>query len=83
MGQQGSDVVLSPLAQAILNIAVECKATNTEPSLAALRQCRANTPDGAIPVVAWKPRGVGHDQMVVMLDLTDFAGLLRRAAEVA
>lgn len=78
MGSPGADLMLSPKAQSVLGVTFECKKTTAEPTLAALKQAKANAYPGTIGVVAWQPRGVGGANGVVTLDLQDFLELIAK-----
>ncbi len=72
MGASGVDVQMSPLARKALPVSIEAKKTKKTPSLAELRQARANTYGGTIGAVVWSPHGTGPDKAVIMFDFTEF-----------
>jgi len=72
MGASGVDIKLSPAARDVFPISVEAKKTKKTPSLAELRQARANRYEGTIGAVVWSPHGTGPDQSVIMMDFNEF-----------
>lgn len=75
MGVSGTDLALSPAAVRKFPVAVEAKATTVTPGTPALTQAKANAGD-LIPVVIWKPRGVGPDKSRVIMELEDWLKLI-------
>ncbi len=62
MGAGGEDLVMSPAARRVFPVSIECKATVGMPGPAAFKQAKANAPEGMIPIVSWKAKGVGLDK---------------------
>ena len=77
MGSQGSDCVMSPLAQKLFPITVECKNTKIHPSSDALEQARYNLYKNTIPVVAWKPPRKGMEDSLAILKFSDLIELVK------
>jgi hypothetical protein len=76
MGSGGVDLMMSPLAQKKFPISVECKNTKAEPSTAALEQATYNCYPNTFPAVAWKPKGKGLPDTMIMMYLDDFLKLM-------
>jgi len=72
MGSGGVDIKMSPLARKTLGMSIECKATKKTPSLAELRQARANAYEGTLASVVWSPHGSGPDKALIMMDFKEF-----------
>ena len=81
MGSSGEDVLLSERAFAILPLSIECKNTKSFPSLAALRQARANSPSEATPAACWKPPGKSYDETIIYFTLSEFLDLWSKSNE--
>ena len=77
MGSPGQDLMLSPLAQTLLPLSIECKNTKTFPSLAALEQAKYNAKPSETPCVMWKPPGKSMNCTIVYLNLEDFLILMK------
>jgi hypothetical protein len=54
MGESGIDIVLSPTAQDLIPLDIECKNTEKLNIWKALQQAEANTSEGRIPAVVFK-----------------------------
>lgn len=72
MGASGVDIPMSPLARKAFPVSIEAKKTKKTPSLAELKQARANTYDHTIGAVIWSPHGTGPDKAVIMFDFAEF-----------
>ena len=55
-GERGTDLLHTP------GWAFEVKATSRDPLLPALRQADANAAYGEVPVVLWRPNGLGAER---------------------
>ena len=76
-GEAGTDLLHTP------GIAVEIKATSRDPLLGALRQAANNADDGELPVVIWRPNGLGAagvGDWVVAMTFDNFIDVIRRLA---
>lgn len=72
MGAGGVDVQLSPKAQRVVKLSLECKKQKKTPSVAEVRQARANMYPDTLPGVVWCPHGKGPDKALIMFDLEEF-----------
>lgn len=73
MGAGGEDVKLSAAARAKFPYSVECKNTEAVNIWKAFRQCQANAPVGARPLVCIKRNGM---QPLVVVDAEHFVDLV-------
>lgn len=71
MGDQGTDIMLSSLAQTVFPFAVECKNQKTFSLFAALEQARYSA-KGLTPCVCHKLHGKGFDKTTISFDLEEF-----------
>ena len=82
-GEAGTDLLHTP------GFAIEIKATSRDPLQAALRQAAANAAPGELPVVLWRPNGLGPERAgewvaALTLDtLTRVIGLLQDGRDTA
>ena len=74
MGAGGVDIMLSPKAQHLVGLSIECKKTRKTPSTAELKQARSNAYDKTVPCVVWCPHGKGPSETMIMFNLEDFLG---------
>ena len=79
MGAGGEDILLSDAAFAILPLSLECKNTQSFPSLAALKQAKENAPEGALPGVCWKPPGKRYEETIIYFNLIEYLEEVRKA----
>ena len=76
MGQQGTDIVMSAEARRRFPYAVECKNQETVNLWGAVRQARANCPEGMSWLVAIKKN---RERPIIVMDWVAFLELVRDA----
>lgn len=76
MGSGGSDLLMSPLAQKVFPVSLECKNWKTKPGPEALEQSAHNAYEGTVPAVAWKPPRKSMDKTLIMMELEDLIRLI-------
>lgn len=79
MGSAGSDIIMSPLANRLLPISIECKNWKSFPSFSALDQSAANS-KGDLPIAVWKPPRKPMDKSIYYMYEDDFYRLLELVA---
>jgi len=72
MGSGGVDLMLSPVARAIIPLSIEAKKTRKAPARAEVEQSRANAYPCTLPVVVWSPHGSGPGKELMLCDFSDF-----------
>jgi hypothetical protein len=72
MGASGVDIKMSPLARRTFPLSLECKKTKKTPSLAEMKQARANTYGLTLAAVCWCPHGSGPHETMIMMNLEEF-----------
>jgi hypothetical protein len=75
MAGAGTDIVLSPAAEGMIPFDIECKNTETAQPWAWMKQAKANTKPGRIPLVCFTRNREGD--IYVMMRLDDVLKLLR------
>ncbi len=71
MGSGGEDIMLSDHARSWVPFSFECKNTRSFPSVAALRQAKANSKRRGLPIVCWKPPGKGKEDVIAYFNLQE------------
>jgi hypothetical protein len=72
MGTSGRDILLSPAAEALIPYDIECKNTETASPWAWMKQAKANTRSGRIPLVVFSRN---HEDTYVMMRFEDLMRL--------
>jgi len=83
MGAGGVDIKMSPLARKTLPLSIEAKKTKKTPTLAEIKQARANAYRGSTAAVVWSPHGSGPDKALIMMDFQDFLDFYAKIADEA
>lgn len=73
--------MLSPKAQKVFPLSIESKNTKMRPGPAAMKQAEANCYPNTVAGVAWKPKGKGMHDTVIMLKLDDLCDLIKQIRE--
>ena len=74
MGQQGTDIILSPLAKSYIPFDIECKAQENLNIWSALEQTQANSKIGRVPLLVFKRN---RTEVYCCLKFNDLLKLLR------
>jgi len=78
MGSGGTDIMMSPLAQKLFPVSIECKNTKTKPGPDALEQANYNCYNDTYPAVAWKPPRKGMNDTLIIMQLSDLISLIQQ-----
>jgi hypothetical protein len=76
MGSGGVDILLSPLAQEVFPVSLECKNTKKQPGAEALTQAEANVYKDTVPAVVWKPPGKQYTGSLAIMKFDDLITLI-------